>query len=303
MFNKTFFNTSFHTPFSVALLLASSLAGGCASQPDQALDPGDKADDPIADRSIVIDQEGASVLGSLDNAPEMIDVYYDLSRVTSTCTSALEDTTRVKMHWMFDDNPDTEEHKTFWSPNTNLSGSVYNEFFYPIRGAKKVTLWISCEKPAGGIFTDEINNFDLEDAPEAKKIISCNEGAMEVYQEQYGQKEFFAVVKDQGVINWFTEQSKQTYVTTNFNGQPTTVQKEFPWMVEVSEDGGTKTMTIVDFRDYGNWNYQTSGPGGVVLRPWAQGLDLIITGLKMTSSHSVSYYDVGTWFFEQCEST
>ena len=135
------------------------------------------------------------------------------------------------------------------------------------------------------------------------RYASCNEGSFLI--ERIGE-EYVAVITDSGVINYFLSQSDMTFQTTvEYSGQSNTVtiQKELPWMVAVENiEGASQQLVIRDFRlDEMTGSLSTSGPPGNSISPIGGGLKLVINGSAMTNSHTVTYYEVGNWFFESCD--
>ncbi|HEY3353217.1 MAG TPA: hypothetical protein VGQ83_08225 [Polyangia bacterium] len=128
-------------------------------------------------------------------------------------------------------------------------------------------------------------------------VASCNGGALVLEKSPDNDYEYVATIHDAGVVDYFIAESEKSYTQDGV-----TVTKRFPWMVQVVETAGQKTLVIRDFHLYdGGAEYLTSGPPGTSLTKEGAGMRLSIKGGYMPSSHSVIYYTVGDWFFESCE--
>lgn len=150
--------------------------------------------------------------------------------------------------------------------------------------------------------TDPLNDkVDLGEV-ETTRYANCNGGALMIDRVR---DHYVATVTDSGIVDYFIDQSEQVFQTTvEYSGESrvASVQKEFPWMVAVNEQGdGSKQLVISDLRLDDDASFMTSGHPGSTISHIDGGLKLVITGSGMTSSHSISYYEVGNWFFESCE--
>jgi hypothetical protein len=143
---------------------------------------------------------------------------------------------------------------------------------------------------------------DGDDGTEGAALETCNDGALLIEPSAERAGELVATVTDQGIVEWFIEQSERTSVrTVDYSGasREVTLQHEMPWMVSIVESTEGRLLVVRDLRPSGD-GYSTSGPGGVTIRREGQGLRLTISGQTMPFSHAVIYYEVGQWFFESC---
>ncbi len=152
---------------------------------------------------------------------------------------------------------------------------------------------------------DNSNNgkFDITVAREGSVYATCNEGAMIINRLD---EEYIVVVSDADAVDYFLSQSNSTFQTTvEYSGQTNevTIPKTLPWMVSVvNNEDGSHQLVIRDFRvNETTGSLITSGSPGNSISAIDGGLKLVINGSEMTNSHSVTYYEVGSWFFEGCD--
>ena len=141
-----------------------------------------------------------------------------------------------------------------------------------------------------------------ESTPDAR--IACNEGDLVLSKSKSNDWEFIATVTDQGVVDWFVEQSERSVEGQSSAGGTRMVDADFPWQVEIEEqEDGTRHLVLRELRsnDSGE-RYQTSGPPGSSVE-WIDGtgLRLSIRNGFMPNSKEVVSYHVGDWTFESCE--
>jgi hypothetical protein len=138
---------------------------------------------------------------------------------------------------------------------------------------------------------------------EATKKVTCDGGRFVVAEKSNGQ--FEATLTNQAAIDHLVQKSEETFVDSGtYSGIPysVVVTRKFGWMVKVEGEPGARTMTVTDFRTQNQgFSFQTSGPPGNsidTLGPSAVRLSL--RGSQMTSSKTVSYYEIGDVRFDGC---
>ena len=164
-------------------------------------------------------------------------------------------------------------------------------------------LWLlACGNAADPSSSDRPRGGKADDDEAPGEVMICNDGDMVLAGDPDNEQMYLVRVTDQGVIDWFEDQSKETACGPSYYGGTACVGKQMPWYVSIEQDpddGSRRLMVIEDLRDYGNGRYMTSEPG-TEARARDGGYDLTINGMKMPNSHTVIRYTVGHWFFERC---
>lgn len=136
----------------------------------------------------------------------------------------------------------------------------------------------------------------------AKEVMKCNSGALTVSEDARYPGKYLAVVSDKGVVNWFENEMKRTFVLVDSMNNTVTVQKAPNYTQKFETVNGKKLLKVNDFRFYPETKYfATSGGPGSFLTPAGHGYKLQLNAGKMTSSHSVVNYEIGSWLFENCK--
>jgi hypothetical protein len=139
-----------------------------------------------------------------------------------------------------------------------------------------------------------------ESTPDAR--ITCNEGDLVLSKSESNDWEFLATVTDQGVVDWFVEQSERSVEGQSSAGGTRMVDADFPWQVEIEEqEDGSRHLVLRELRANAS-GYHTSGPPGSALE-WVGGggMRLSIANGFMPNSKEVVSYHVGDWTFESCQ--
>lgn len=164
-----------------------------------------------------------------------------------------------------------------------------------IRGAKMPSSHSVVYYEIGNWYFESCSKPATEPAPPEPATVSCDDNAIVVDADE--QEGFFvATIRDQGVIDYFVSESQKTHTDQGW-----TVEKEFPWYVEVVDGSEGRRMIIRDFRWYADQSeYSTSDPAATLARE-GEGMRLTMRGMKLPSSHAAVRYEIGDWFFQSCE--
>jgi hypothetical protein len=136
----------------------------------------------------------------------------------------------------------------------------------------------------------------------AKEVMRCNNGALSVTVDAKNSGKYLATVSDTGTVNWFESETKKTVVLVDSMNNTVSIQKIMNYMQKFEIVNGKKILKVSDFHFYPETKYfATSGGPGSYLVPAGKGYKLQLNAGKMTSSHSVVNYEIGSWTFENCK--
>jgi hypothetical protein len=135
-----------------------------------------------------------------------------------------------------------------------------------------------------------------------KEVMRCNNGALSVTEDAKRSGQYIATIGDNGVVNFFENETTKYVTLTDSSNNKVTIQKKLSWMMNFEVITGKKFFKITDFRFYPETkSFATSGGPGSFMKPIGNGYQLQLNSGNMTSSHSVAYYEIGNWTFESCK--
>ena len=130
-------------------------------------------------------------------------------------------------------------------------------------------------------------------------VAECDEGALVLEPSAEREGELIALVTDPEAVDYFVQQSEGVYceeLSYSSERRAVCVQRQLHHSVTLTEDGSL----LVDGLQASSDSFAVSGRAGARLDREGHGLRLTLSGSAMTSSHTVSYYEVGSWLFETC---
>ncbi len=256
----------------------------------------------LVNGDIVIDRDGASVTSPLyGNSTRWIDVSFDTEILNENC-----DLRNTQMQYIFDGDESTLAAK--YGQAAAGAPKIFEAFFYPFdaydrqRQVSSVSVWFNCSNGEES-FVSETYDFNLQPRPADQEtvLLSCNAGDLEVvqYDNPLDGTVTRAHVRSAGVTSYLVEESqKEIVVRDNYFDRDVLIRKNFSYNVE--QQGQELVINGMRRSERNGEVYFHGGQDTPTITLRNGGADLEVWARQMVSSHSMTRYLVGQWFFESC---